>query len=421
MRNMKQWLCKILSGLRSAGKRFAPATIVAALAVFGAIDIVVPLFPGEWTKHLNSALKWLPITVYSAGGALAIWKSRRIMNWCAGILAKVGSGEKWSAPDMIGTGLLVMVVIGFAPLLLPNAWVGEGSPILDRLQFAAYLVGGAFLIWQLRISDRRASALERTAKLGEKTAQLAEKGNITERFKNAIEHLAKEGDSIQIGGIYTLYQIAQEAENYREAVLKVLFAHLRKITTNGPFTIGETSLVNEVVITILDVVFARKGENPLFQKVDLSRVNLQGLDFFEMLGMYRFLGTISGARELNLTGARFPFISLPKAHLWHAICQKTDFFRSDLSGAEFSFAKCAGANFRYATCVGTSFRHVTDFANADFDGSDLTNADFAHSGISAQQLLMAKTLYGAKLPDKVREEIMRERPRLLDKPDEEKK
>ena len=421
MRNMKQWLCKILSGLRSAGKRFAPATIVAALAVFGAIDIVVPLFPGEWTKHLNSVLKWLPITVYSAGGALAIWKSRRIMNWCAGILAKVGSGEKWSAPDMIGTGLLVMVVIGFAPLLLPNAWVGEGSPILDRLQFAAYLVGGAFLIWQLRISDRRASALERTAKLGEKTAQLAEKGNITERFKNAIEHLAKEGDSIQIGGIYTLYQIAQEAENYRNAALKVLLAHLRKITANGPFTTGETPIVNEVVITILDVLFVRKGGDPLFQKVDLSRVNLTGLPFYKTLGFERFLGTIDGAEDLNLTRTSLLFTQLSKADLSHAICQGTSFNYSDLSGAKFSFAKCAGADFQGATCVGTSFSHVKDFENANFDQADLTNADFRGSIISAHQLLWAKTLYGAKLPDKVHEEIMRERPRLLDKPDEEKK
>ena len=133
---------------------------------------------------------------------------------------------------IVAAVLAFLLVMGLIPAVL---WPDEAKTlVLEWLQFAAYLVGAVFVVQQLRISNRRATALEKTASLGEK-------GNITERFKNAIEHLAHEMDSVQIGGIYTLYHVAREAEEYKDAALKVLLAHLEKLRKGKKIPLTKSS------------------------------------------------------------------------------------------------------------------------------------------------------------------------------------
>ena len=88
-----------------------------------------------------------------------------------------------------------------------------------------YLIGGVLLIWQISVAGRRATAAE-------KTAELTEKGNIAERFKNAIEHLGNDSASVRLGGVYALHHIAQEVEDYRKRVFEILCAHIRETTTD---------------------------------------------------------------------------------------------------------------------------------------------------------------------------------------------
>ena len=116
--------------------------------------------------------------------------------------------------------LTFLLVMGLIPAVL---WPDEAKTLaLEWLQFAAYLAGAVFVTQQLRISNRRATALEKTAALGEK-------GNITERFKNAIEHLGGESESIRMGGIYGLCHVARESRGYADTALKILCAHAKSI------------------------------------------------------------------------------------------------------------------------------------------------------------------------------------------------
>ena len=123
----------------------------------------------------------------------------------------------------------------------------EAARTLEWLKFYAYVVGGIVLIWQVRIANRRATALERTAALGEK-------GNITERFKNAIEHLGGESESIRMGGIYGLYHVAQESRGYADTVLKILCAHAKSIMAESGYT--EKEKPSNEIAAILDVLFS---------------------------------------------------------------------------------------------------------------------------------------------------------------------
>ena len=385
---MMQWLRNFRPKFFLFGKWLLSAVMVAGLVAFGAVDFAPLLFP-EWKlEDRERALEWVQFAAYLAVAAVVIWKLRSIKTHGVAFLAKVNSGDRWSTSDMIWAGLATMGVIGFAPLLLPNEWTAGDSSVLQRLQFAAYMVGGGFLIWQLRISNRRATAAE-------KTAALIEKGNITERFKSAIEHLANTSDSVQIGGIYTLYHIAKEAKEYKEAALKILIAHLRKTLAENAETPDKPS---RVVIAIVDALFARRDETPLFAAVNMSFMNMKkfGWSSSEIHLFHYNLSTIHNAYGLNITGAYFGSTLLDGANLARAICENTDFISAE--------------------CVGTNFSGISNFRGADFEDADLTNANFLDSGITAQQLLKAKTLYRAKLPPNVREKIMRERPRLLDSP-----
>ena len=80
---------------------------------------------------------------------------------------------------------------------------------LKLAEFLGYLFGGGLIIRQIAVTSRRAAAAE-------KTAELTERGNIAERFKNAIEHLGNRSAAVQLGGAYALDHIAQEDERLPE-------------------------------------------------------------------------------------------------------------------------------------------------------------------------------------------------------------
>ena len=335
---------------------------------------------------------WNKIRFRVESGAFArVRQMARTMDWLAGLLF---------------AGFLFVVYLAFDAYSGLKGLDGiEAERTLEWLKFYAYLAGGIVLIWQVRISNRRATALEKTAALGEK-------GNITERFKNAIEHLSHEKNSLQIGGIYTLYHVAKEATEYREAVLKILLSRLREITKE------RTSASPEVVAAILDVLFAPKNKKPLFKSVDMSGVNLQGFLTPPSWAHQRNLGTIERAVDLNLSDTKWTSSKFAGAFMRRSICNNTSFWRANLTICNFSFAICNQADFSEAVCVGTSFFGIRNFEGVRFYGTNLSYADFCESSITAQQLLRARTLYKALLPARVRGEIMREKPQLLAPPTE---
>ena len=350
---------------------------------------------------MGGVMQWLRINVLSK---LHSW-GRGFALGVQGICEKVAQGVGWIATFVVGAGALFFAWLAYSAYSgLEESPENKANWALEFLKFYAYVVGGIILIWQVRIANRRATALEKTAALGEK-------GNITERFKNAIEHLANESESVQIGGIYTLYHVAREAEEYKDAVLKIILAHLRKITA------GKEEPVNEVVKAILDVLFVPINQEPLFKEVNLSGVNLRGIKWNSALGrISRCLNTIVLAVDLDLRGAEFGEVDLSHARLTGAILHKAQFRFAILYKCVLSYANCDEAVFTHAICIETDFQGVDNIQGAIFVGATLTAANFCNSTIDARQLLGAQTLYLAELPDHVRDAIMERRPELLDKP-----
>ena len=315
----------------------------------------------------------------------------------------------------------------------------EAARTLEWLKFYAYVVGGIVLIWQVRIANRRATALERTAALGEK-------GNITERFKNAIEHLANTSEPIRIGGIYGLYHVAREASEYADTVLKILCAHAKSIMAEPGYTERETPS-NEIA-AILDVLFpvisydANQNAKILFERVDISDWHLHGANL-----ILRDMRNIIGGKVI-LSKAKLSEANLSDVYLVGADLRRADLLDASLSAARLSGAKLSGANLSGANLseagLGDANLSDADLWNTDLSDADLMdanlsraklintrltnanlwNADLSMAEINVEKLLQAQTLYRAKFNDHIREQILHYKPELLDPPfdfpDEEK-
>ena len=135
-----------------------------------------------------------------------------------------------------------------------------------------YLIGGLLFFWQIYVAGRRATAAE-------KTAELTEKGNIAERFKNAIEHLGNDSVSVRLGGVYALHHIAQEVEDYRKRVFEILCAHIRETTTDTaykPRNVDSEKIKPTIEIqSILNLLFNETQGKEIYKGL---QVNLEGAD-----------------------------------------------------------------------------------------------------------------------------------------------
>ena len=102
----------------------------------------------------------------------------------------------------------------------------------EALKFLGIGMGGVILALQALIANRRAKAMEDTAKAQVEANQNTEQGQRQERLKNAIEHLGHTSESVRIAGTHELRLLARDSEEplFRRTVLDILIAHVRRTT-----------------------------------------------------------------------------------------------------------------------------------------------------------------------------------------------
>ena len=252
----------------------------------------------------------------------------------------------------------------------------------ELAKFIGYMIGGGLLTLQILASNRRATAAEKTAKL-------TERGNIAERFKNAIEHLGNKSVSIRLGGIYALHHIAQEVKGYRERVFEILCAHIRETTAQKAYkprivVLGWKEPTIEIQ-SILNLLFVKTPGREIYKKfrANLEKANLAG----------------ARLREANLLVANLLVADLQEAYLQGAYLQGAYLQGADLQKADLQEA---------------------DLQGAYLQGADLQKADLIEAkNLEVKQLLEAKTLYKAKLPEGMEEIIRQQNLKLFEKPSDE--
>ena len=445
MRGVMQWLRdKILS----IGKQCALAIIPAGLAALGTAHFAHLFLPEEWIMHNMQILGWVQFVAYWGTCSIAVWlfvwwvrknmgqwanrmtkwfRKKNLLkfhSWGSEIISFIQQIYKiivrcvdWAMDPVLIVGFVFFLWLAYGIYSDPEALPKKTfDRMLEVLKFYAYVAGGILLIWQVRISNRRATALEKTAALGTK-------GNITTRFKNAIEHLGGESESIRMGGIYGLYHVVRESREYADTVCKILYSHAKSIMVESEY--AEKEKPSNEIAAILDVLFPiiSDGENPkvevLFTEVNASGWDLHGadvssrdmrhihgstvnlskanLDKADMSKVKLTKVNLSEARllEANLSGANLQRVNLSEAQLLKANLSRAWLRRAKLLGAKLPRANLSGAKLLSANLSGAQL-HRANLSGARLFRVILSGARLFEANLSGAKLLKAD-LSGAKL------------------------
>jgi uncharacterized protein YjbI with pentapeptide repeats len=214
---------------------------------------------------------------------------------------------------------------------------------------------------------------QKTHRLALGQYDLAERGQITERFAKAIEQLGSDNIDVRIGAIYILERVARDSTEDHPPVIEILCSFVRRRTGKSNGSVDETEtpvLPPDFDVQAALTVLIRRDPTRDRAPVSLVGANLAGAQ-------------LEGA---NLQRADLRFTDLREAHLHGADLQGAHFAKANLTGAYLHGANASRANLRWANMEhvwanGTNFRHAVfwgaDLRRADLHKADLRNADLS--------------------------------------------
>jgi uncharacterized protein YjbI with pentapeptide repeats len=245
------------------------------------------------------------------------------------------------------------------------------------------------------------------------TRRLTLQGQASERFTRAIDQLGSDRREVQLGGIYGLEQIAQQAPDNRLAVTEVLVAYLHRRIPRSAKLQSNTSSIEELRIRASDAqaaltVLGRRQIAPTDPPLDLRVLDLRRAD---LRGAILRGVDLSGADlgDAILRGADLSGADLRGADLRGAYLLRANLVGADLSGAilrgaalhgaDLSGANLVGANLVYAVLSGANLVGA-DLVDADLSGAILVNAVVNGADLRSVDLSGAN-LVGADLGDAI--------------------
>ena len=249
----------------------------------------------------------------------------------------------------------------------------EGSKN-EALKFLGIGMGGLLIALQAVIANKRANAMDKTAsaqaRATEEQAKAnrhTEQGQRQERLKNAIEHLGHGSASVRMGGAYELFHLArdtqrQDTDEFRQTVLDILCAHIRRTTRRRSYRVKYDSKPSEEVQSLLTLLFIRQHDVFKDHHIDLQGSCLQGANLVE-----------AQLREADLA-----HVNLQGAGLNWADLRSVDLRGAHLQGVDFSEARLQGAYLRRASLQGVDLREAhlqaADLAGVHLQGAELEGA-----------------------------------------------
>ncbi|WP_433270659.1 pentapeptide repeat-containing protein [Actinosynnema sp. CS-041913] len=338
---------------RNAGGQFVEAKWIWPLAAaLGVTVLVNPHVRRLWPRLTSRIMLALFVSV-ALSGLVAIVGPLRVMQFL--ILAGIGA--------LMAAWVLVLPRRLAPPLSVESLKALEGrdrielvdarlkrqnevrTTALQAVAGTAVLVG-AVLAFQQFTEDRQQATTSQ---------ELTRQGLASERFTRAIDQLGSDRLEVQIGGIYGLEQIAQQAPDNRLTVTEVLVAYIQRRSqrSNEPTTGPPRALHARApeVHAALSVLMRRNAT------VDDPELDLSGLD-------------LSGAEVKDQSQASSEGDRVYKA----ADLQRVNLRGADLRGASFFMALMSGADLRDTDLRGARLKEV-HLVGVDFRGADLRGAD----------------------------------------------
>ncbi|MDH6590005.1 uncharacterized protein YjbI with pentapeptide repeats [Streptomyces sp. SAI-133] len=267
---------------------------------------------------------------------------------------------------------------------------------------------------------------------------VAEEGQLTSRFNDAITNLGSPSLDVRFGGIYALERIMQDSPRDQPRIISVLSAYMRShapVPADGFATEPKDVAVtlkrrpSTDVAAVMNVLAHRRPGHDEGAQLDWNRTDLRGLvvstwDLKDIAALpkggelpsrrssfsYAILESsdlrhalLAGvdmrnafASETNMSGATFVRASLTNAQLDGADLTRAVLVETDLTGADLS-----NANLHEAVLGATSDAPIrtqpSNLTNAILWNADLTGASLRETNLTGA-ILVDANLKGASLP-----------------------
>ncbi len=194
-------------------------------------------------------------------------------------------------------------------------------------------------------------------------ANAAEKTIVQKTFSDAITHLGHESETVVLGGIYSLLDLARENRDYRHKVFDILCAHIRTTTTAEKYCEKYENKPSEIIETLLNLFFRDEKYDvfPAKKKeyiADLNGAHLAGSDLrkarLQGANLQKTQLQHADLQKAQLRGANLRKAQLRIAQLQNADLEEADLQEANLNGADLRCTKLQKANLRGASLRGES-------------------------------------------------------------------
>jgi len=275
--------------------------------------------------------------------------------------------QPWLAGIFVCLCLLFLILLLYAVFLLPYAkcegadlrllcyWLGVGTKeaVINRLSIA---LAGLLSAWAIWSAYRRAEAMQ-------KQALATENRLVQERFRDAVQHLGHETESVRLGGAYALFRLALEEEAFRKQIAEMLCAHICAITGAEEYRKNFAKKPSMEIQSLMRLLFSA-GQDA--QAEDSRKAFWKGLRA-DLSGGYFHGLELRDARfqKASLTGAEFQGARLSRAKFQGAFLYDAKFQGAHLNRAKFQGARLSRAKFQGAR-----------LSRAEFQGARLNRAEF---------------------------------------------
>jgi hypothetical protein len=233
---------------------------------------------------------------------------------------------------------------------------------------------------QLRLAQQSQEDNQRNTqeqlKQAQKELDITRRGQMTERFTQAVDQLGSEKLEMRLGGIYSLERTARDSRSDHWPIMEVLSTYVRQHAPRKP---GQESSEDRPtpepdIQAILTVVgrrsdYHREGTFGDGRKIEDGPINLHDTDL----------------RGADLGGA----------HLKSAVLAGADLRGASLAGAHLQHAIVEDADLRGANLWGADLRHVYFFADTLLQDAVLNEADLRAADLSRATELTQEQLDNA--------------------------
>ena len=217
--------------------------------------------------------------------------------------------------------------------------------------------------------------------------KLVEKGNIAERFKNAIAMLEEKNSNTCLGGIYSLDNIAKDNEEYREQVFNILISFINNKTKDmsswDEIPIPKRFDVSPSieVQTIIKILFSK--DKILYRNLlgDFKDSKLYGGNFDDM-----------NFTNCSFSDVEFQNSSFRKTFFINCNVNRTNYTYSQIINADFTGSKIYKS---ILECCFFTFTHFTAarIKETSFICSNINTTDFQGSIAQLCSFNGAKLVY----------------------------